>query len=524
MIKRYALLVAVVLGGIGLAALTLRAQAGMFYPVQLLDFNPVLPLENPDPLQSQPRYVSGFGQDDEFTVFFEDRNDNGRIYFVTTTSGPTGFPITPTATNVTDTHFLVKDWPVTVEGTTYAYRAWASVGNNPDHHFYVSNNLTDWTLISTFTITNKPPITDSVFGHVYYGFHDVIQINGTYYAFAETNNARTVLVSSTTGTDDWFAFASLGSYANSPAFGPLQLPEGVGSGWTARGSFFDLGDDRGYGKIYADPRDSQFYLAVNTAAKSSLPPAELEAAFINPENWTWHDGSTGPASNPILTENLVHDLRESWLVPTSDPSQGWLVIYDGDYGAERGGKSLGYAYLLPPPLPAEYDFGDALGFPTTLAENGARHKLVSGFFMGREIDAETDGQPDAAATGDDLANVDDEDGVTFIVSPRQCETATVQITVPRAGKLDAWMDFNGDGDWDDAGEQIFASQDLALYDNRLDFAVPCDASLTPVFARFRLSSAGGLSYDGPADDGEVEDYLVTIAQRERQIFLPLVIR
>jgi len=176
MIKRYALLVAVVLGGIGLAALTLRAQAGMFYPVQLLDFNPVLPLENPDPLQSQPRYVSGFGQDDEFTVFFEDRSDNGRIYFVTTTSGPTGFPITPTATNVTDTHFLVKDWPVTVEGTTYAYRAWASVGNNPDHHFYVSNNLTDWTLISTFTITNKPPITDSVFGHVYYGFHDVIQI------------------------------------------------------------------------------------------------------------------------------------------------------------------------------------------------------------------------------------------------------------------------------------------------------------------------------------------------------------
>src|SRR2546430_15643327 len=31
-----------------------------------------------------------------------------------------------------------------------------------------------------------------------------------------------------------------------------------------------------------------------------------------------------------------------------------------------------------------------------------------------------------------------------------------------------------------------------------------------VFARFRLSSAGGLSFNGPAADGEVEDYQFTI--------------
>lgn len=33
-----------------------------------------------------------------------------------------------------------------------------------------------------------------------------------------------------------------------------------------------------------------------------------------------------------------------------------------------------------------------------------------------------------------------------------------------------------------------------------------DANITETFARFRISTAGGLSYDGLALDGEVEDY------------------
>ncbi len=47
----------------------------------------------------------------------------------------------------------------------------------------------------------------------------------------------------------------------------------------------------------------------------------------------------------------------------------------------------------------------------------------------------------------------------------------------------------------------------------LCFLVPTNAQLGATFARFRLSSAGGLSPWGPAMDGEVEDYLVNILQR-----------
>ena len=337
-----------------LAALAAVALAGTFTPATATDQTSTAPLANPVPSSFQPRYISGFGSDDSFTVFFEDRDAGYAISYASTTTGPTGFPASVTATDISDTHFCVKDWPINIGGTDYAYRAWGSVGNNLDHHFYVSNDLATWDLVSTFTIPNAPGFTDA-HGWVYYGFHDVIQLNGTYYAFAESNQSQTMLVRSANGDNVWEAFASIGGR---PGWGPLELPAGVSVGWTPSGSFVDLGHDRGYGKIYVDPRDStvdprdsNFYLAVNTAAKPSLPPADLEAAFINPANWTWHDGTTGPAANPILSGTTEHDLRECWVVPNSDPDADWVIVYNADFEAADGGKALGYATLTPPTPP-----------------------------------------------------------------------------------------------------------------------------------------------------------------------------
>jgi len=342
--------------------------ASSFIPAAVTDQTPTAPLSNPTPSSFQPRYISGFGSGNSFTVFFEDRDAGGLISYATTTSGPTGLSASATGTNIYDTHFLIKDWPITIGSTTYAYRAWGSVGNNPDHHFYVSNDLINWTLVSTFTIPNASDFTGAK-GSVYYGFHDVILLNGTYYAFAESNQSQTMIVRSANGDDVWEAFDSVGGI---PGDGPLELPSGVAVGWTPSGSFVDLGYDRGYGKIYADPRDSNFYLAINTAAKASLAPAALEAAFINPANWTWHDGTTGPAANPILSQTAEHDLRECWVVPNSDPDADWVIVYDADFGSADGGKALGYATLTPPVRPA----------PTTVYIDDDYDGLASGTMVG----------------------------------------------------------------------------------------------------------------------------------------------
>lgn len=338
-----------VIAALALAAvIPTAASSGTFEHFVLTDQTPTAPLANPIPASYQPRYISGFGLDDAFTVFFEDRDAAGTISYVSTAAGPEGFPSAATPTNIADTHFVIKDWPITIGATTWAYRAWASVGNNPDHRFYVSDDLATWTLVSTFTIPNAASFTGAL-GFVYYGFHDVILLNGTYYALAESNQSQTMIVRSTAGDDTWEAFASIGG---PPGSGPLELPAGVSNGWTPTGSFFDLGLDRGMGKVYADPRDTAFYLAVNTAARASLSPAALEAAFIDPANWTWHDDSTGPAANPVLSATAEHDLRECWLVPRSTPFAPWILVYDADFGAADGGRALGYATVEGEALPA----------------------------------------------------------------------------------------------------------------------------------------------------------------------------
>jgi len=162
------------------------------------------------------------------------------------------------------------------------------------------------------------------------------------------------------------------------------------------------------------------------------------------------------------------------------------------------------------------DYGDAPDplYPTLNASNGARHHIViNNPHLGASIDAEIDGQPNVDATGDDvLDGTDDEDGVEFLTTLVLGLTASINVTASTEGYLNAWLDFNGDGDWDDPGEHIFTDNPLSAGSHILNFSVPSEAVPGTTFARFRFSSAGGLSYDGQADDGEVEDYEVAILE------------
>lgn len=158
------------------------------------------------------------------------------------------------------------------------------------------------------------------------------------------------------------------------------------------------------------------------------------------------------------------------------------------------------------------DFGDApLPYPTSMSRNGARH-LVSDLMLGFVKDYEVDGQPSAAADGDDnQGTVDDEDGVEFISPVVPGSTAKVRVISSGSGLLNAWLDFNADGDWQDNGEQIFADVQLHAGAYELDFSVPAWATPTDqTFARFRLSTQPRLTYTGQAVDGEVEDHVVAI--------------
>jgi hypothetical protein len=162
--------------------------------------------------------------------------------------------------------------------------------------------------------------------------------------------------------------------------------------------------------------------------------------------------------------------------------------------------------------PTATQSGFANDYPTRHASDGAAH-FATGPKLGPNRDVEHDGQPTAGADGDDLVGAD-EDGVNI---PALVATETASITIdlqdphPSQNILNAWIDFNRDGDWDDEEEQIFVDVDLGTIPGSvpLQFHVP-SVELGTTYARFRLSSSTGLLPTGIAGDGEVEDYRVDI--------------
>ena len=153
-----------------------------------------------------------------------------------------------------------------------------------------------------------------------------------------------------------------------------------------------------------------------------------------------------------------------------------------------------------------FDYGDAPDPPyaTLSADDGAGHVFGGSLYLGASVDIDADGQQSPDATGDT------DDGVTFTSPLIPGATATVDVVASEAGLLSAWVDFNGDGDWSDPGEQVYRDLLLSAGTNGLAFDVPTDATATHSFARFRVSTQSGLWSSGLAPDGEVEDYEVYI--------------
>ncbi|MFC1568929.1 GEVED domain-containing protein [bacterium] len=185
-------------------------------------------------------------------------------------------------------------------------------------------------------------------------------------------------------------------------------------------------------------------------------------------------------------------------------------------GFASDGEVEDYIFTVQESGTQDRDYGDAPDptYPTLLASNGARHLTNSTLYLGSTIDSELDGLTSTIADGDDQDGSDDEDGVNMspFIAPGQ--TVPITVTTSAAGVVNAWLDFNLNGDWGDAGEHIIAAQPVVAGANTFTITVPANASLGLSFARFRLSSVRDLSYTGEAPDGEVEDYAIEIKEPE----------
>ncbi|GEM_PF-888596 len=258
---------------------------------------------------------------------------------------------------------------------------------------------------------------------------------------------------------------------------------------------------------------------VNPAAGATLSSTSVNVDVTFSETVVGVDATdmvlSGTAAGSAIVSAPTNPSGTTWRFPLSGLMSGVLNISlapdVGDiqdvHGADLSPRPTIWSYTIAIPT----DYGDAPApYATLLASNGARH-ITGSLYLGSSIDAESDGQPQTDALGDDNTGIDDEDGVVFTSPLRVGQTAGIQVTASASGMLDAWIDFNGDGDWIDSGEQVFNSQSVVAGSNALSISVPATAQATSkTFARFRLSAAGGLTPTGLTVNGEVEDYAVVI--------------
>jgi hypothetical protein len=185
------------------------------------------------------------------------------------------------------------------------------------------------------------------------------------------------------------------------------------------------------------------------------------------------------------------------------------------------------------------DYGDAPSSYDTISGGlGAYHTFQDNdfdgvidpneaIFLGAALDGEAGGNPSVAANSDDLSG-DDEDGITNLADINPSATgyvinsSDIFITnqLGASSTLHAWLDFDNNGAFDsDEYASISVADGLANQNPASGLtwgSAPGLSSATQgstTYLRFRLTSDSDItaaSATGVADNGEVEDYAITI--------------
>ena len=172
-----------------------------------------------------------------------------------------------------------------------------------------------------------------------------------------------------------------------------------------------------------------------------------------------------------------------------------------------------------------YDYGDlpdtaagtsTLNYETDAANTGPSHLIVTGLSIGTLVDQELDGQASSDALGDGA----DEDGFSFPSTLDIVSGGSVNIpidvtnTTGTTANYEIWVDWNGDGDFNDSNEMVAdLSDDGSGNFGQAFFTVniPANASTNQLLGfRARLSHTDNMTPNGEISSGEVEDYLIMV--------------
>lgn len=313
-----------------------------------------------------------------------------------------------------------------------------------------------------------------------------------------------------------------------------------------------VGDIDSSGNIYLKESNSNKVIVIDLDPSSSTyltKTREFElSSSLNIADWSFNPkdnmlyavngGSTSkylykidPSNGNILSQNNTMLIDDRLFGAGFFDANGFLYIYD-NYSGEiyridvaNSPQAVLFATsnivtfndgAMCTDAEFKFDFGDLPEeYPTRLEDNGARHSIPvyqdPTVYLGNGLSGEDNAKP---STG---ANLDDQDDGVRVgdnslqdITINAGTTITLDITTHGEGYLNAWIDWNSDGDFDDENEQIAKNIEGNNGLIRLDITLPSSTMDIETYARFRYSYQQDLEPTGSAIDGEVEDYKINI--------------
>lgn len=211
-----------------------------------------------------------------------------------------------------------------------------------------------------------------------------------------------------------------------------------------------------------------------------------DLSINNPQSWSWNfEGGTPSTSDIQNPTNIVYNTAG---------------IYQVTLSATNGNgtnSEIKTAYINVN-IPESCEAG---------ATNSSVWEYIDGFSCGsinnQSTGLSTDGYEDYTSISTDI----------FVG-----DTYTATVTIGNAYTTDqvyAWVDWNMDSDFDDAGENVFNSSTNGQSSYSFDFTVPANASNGNIRLRVRLNDTGAsISITEPcgiSSYGEVEDYTLVLS-------------
>jgi LruC domain-containing protein len=322
----------------------------------------------------------------------------------------------------------------------------------------------------------NPPQNNFYVGDIYNNRYYFYRKNiGLFYTTLEPTDPNYLIINKISGADQSMGIADF-------AFHPLD------------GKIYAVGSKNG--DIYQiDPSDGTSTVVANTGF--TAPGSNFGAAYFDVSGYLYfvrnNDGNIYRAdiTDPNnITGNTVYFAQAS---PTNSN--------DGARCANA------------PVVSTNTDYGDAPdSYGTTLANNGARHLInYDNYFLGSAIDSEADAAvyPDT----DEAISTHDEDGILFQTTLVSGLDSQLNVTIGGAAEsyLNAWFDWNQDGDFNDADEHVFTGLQLSPGSHNLLYRVPTTASIGKTWSRFRVGDTETIGSNGGYVNGEVEDYEIAIS-------------